>query len=425
MTTPSGSLTNIYARPRLAAGRRPRPETRADSDLPGTANTPASVGYQVTNPRDFELRRFADPGNLHSAFEQLRVYGGPGAGDDGLTFTDYSFAECKDIFSAVSAAILRGEYRPHPTREASFHKPSGKIRTLQLQRVTDRAVSKALQICLGGYWREQLPRLGRGTPWIHARLYHAIHQQRKYVLAIDDIKDCFPSARIDEVMRWQRHHIDQPDLLGLIERIIRGHDDLGHLVGLDQGSPYSPTAMEAYLHHCLDTEMETRYRRSTLSYRYADNLIYLCDSVSEGEEILEAAGEVLNENHLTLKGEDGPPKDIRDPDYNQVVLGLIPTCRNGQPGFRVPESAFEHLSRGLHESNDHENPVAAAKWVAHGWTDAIGPALTRSIAEEVANRVIEAARTAGFRQVTLESIRETICRSRDRWQRMLRRTESC
>ena len=50
------------------------------------------------------------------------------------------------------------------------------------------------------YWRTQLPRLGQGVPHVFAEMQRYMRANKTYVLAIDDVRECFPSARLDDVM---------------------------------------------------------------------------------------------------------------------------------------------------------------------------------------------------------------------------------
>ena len=410
----SGSLTSVYAHPRLPAGRRPRPDARGQHRH-GAGRSCGRPAYRVVDPSSFDRHRFARPSNLYAAYSRLEEDGGDGAGIDGLTFEDFSEPEVKAALQQVSTALIDETYRPYPTREAPIPKGNGKSRMLLLQKLTDRTVAKALLMCLGGFWRRRLPGVGRDIWQVYALLEHAMHQRRDFILAIDDVRNCFPSAPLANVMNWHRRHISQQDLLWVIERIIRGHDGFDRLTGLDQGSPYSPVAMELLLHHCLDSELDARGIGNTLLLRYVDNLTFLCSSVSEGKEVLKIANEILARNSLCLKGEDGEPQDIRDPNYDRVVLGLIPRWQDGRLAPAIPESAFEHIQEGFKNANEHPRATKAARWVATGWIGAVGPALTTSVAPGVVDRVMDMAMHCGFREVSRRKLMETASDARQRW----------
>lgn len=418
----SGFPTTIYQTPRLPMGRRPRPGEASQVRQRSRRSRNPGRYYTLTNPAQFQLGEFAHVDNLHAAFRKLERDGGHGAGIDGLSFEDFSPGAVFDALRHVSAAILNHQYCPYDTRLARVPKGEGRFRELRLQRVTDRAVAKALQLALTPVWRPRLPRIGRSVMHIFAEMQQVIRERQAYVLAIDDIRDCFPSAPIDGVFDYHRDYISQPDLLWLIEQILRGHEGPLHMIGLDQGSPYSPIAMELLLHACLDTELETRCQGYPLLLRYVDNLTFVCTSEREGQEILQVTEEILAPQGLTLKKQDGIPQDIRDPEFNTTVLGLTPYWQDGQLKFKIPESTYEDLTQGFINAMNQAKPTLTAELVAKGWMEAMGPALTKSVTSEVIDRILTISRRCGFREISQRELRETASKARRRW---IRISESC
>jgi RNA-directed DNA polymerase len=314
------NLASRWLRPSMA-------ETYAYMEAPPPRQRTSRRGrqpYTVASPDEFRLARFSDQELLHTVYQILKAEGGPGPGTDGLTYDDFAPAEIHAALRAVGESLRSRTYLPYPTRLVRRPKGDGRWRELQLQRITDRTVAKALQVCLDGYRRAHLPGIGRGVWRIYAQMERAMRERRGYVLAIDDIRDCFPTTPLNAVMEAHRQHIRQPDLLWLVETIIRGNDGPEHAVGLDQGSPTSPAALELTLHTRLDARLEAEQRGLPLLWRYVDNLTYVCSSEREGHQALQATGDILAELNMQLKGQDGPPWDIRDRDYDRVDLGLIP-----------------------------------------------------------------------------------------------------
>ncbi|HRA87312.1 MAG TPA: reverse transcriptase domain-containing protein, partial [Planctomycetaceae bacterium] len=378
----SGSLTNRYAQPRLQAGRRPRREREP---------------YQATDPERFDLSKFADSDNIYVAFQELVNAGGHGAGIDGFRPEHFSDTELSPILRQVSMSLTGRSYQAYPTRRVEIPKSATKVRTLALQRFTDRAVAKALTNCLTPFWEPVINR--RSVGQIYAQLDREIRRRQIYVLAIDDIKDCFPNAPRSEVLFWHRHYIGHEVLLDLIERIILGHDGQGQLTGLDQGSPSSPVAIDVLLYHILDIVLGAR-SRNTPQFRYVDNLTYLCRDVHEAANVLSIARELVERSGFRLKGTDGEPQDLRDPGYDRIVLGLIPRWQNGRLSFSIPQKAFDILAEGLRYANEAERPSDNALRRCQGWLHSLGPALTNAVTAEVVNRVVDMARLEGFRNVT-------------------------
>ena len=413
----SGGLTRNAVQEALAFGDRRRLEPESNENRSDNRRPPRRPKgpYAISSPRKFNLNRLADVENLKKVFLLLKETGGHGAGIDRLTFDEFTNGELFSALRPLSAAIRNQSYRPYETRLVEVPKGDGRVRQLLLQIITDRVVAKALQLALDSYWRQQLPGIGRDVWRIYADMQRVMREWKAYVLAIDDVEDCFPSALIEAVLEFHRQHIAQQELLWLIEQVIRGHEGPDRMPGLHQGSPYSPVAMELLLHHCLDRRLEAAHQGFPLLLRYVDNLTFVCRSVHEGSEIIRTSGDILAEQGLRLKGKDGQPQDIRDPDFNKVLLGVIPRWQNGQLTFSIPESGFEDLRNGFVEAAIHPKPTQAAKAVAYGWTKAVGPTLVNKATQEVVDRVMKVARDCGFRELSARDLCDTAHRARKRW----------
>jgi hypothetical protein len=119
--------------------------------------------YVIGVPQEFRLEEFAEPENLMAAYLLLQRFGGHAPGDDYLSFADFDPDEIYGALRQVSRAIMEDSYRPYTTRPVRILKDDGRYRELRLQRITDRTVAKALQLCLDRYWRSELPGLGRSV----------------------------------------------------------------------------------------------------------------------------------------------------------------------------------------------------------------------------------------------------------------------
>ena len=374
-----------------------------------------------TNPRSFDIAKFARYHNLCAVYEWLEQHGGQAAGIDGLEFSDISDIDRNKILKQISRELMEGTYCPCPTREVPVPKgTTGGTRLLDIPTLFDRVVMKALLLCLNDYWSRILSGYGRDVWLIYAIMQQAIWREQKYVLAIDDIRNCYPSAPIEQVLHTQQSYLNQPELMSLVERIIRGRCGPHHTTGLEQGSPYSPVAMESFLHNSLDTVMTVRFP-GLIQLRYVDNTTYLCRDSNEGEQILQTANEILSEAQLRLKREDGPPQDIRDPNHNRTLLGLIPVWANGEIQPSIPESAYSNLETGMTMSRNLPKSVVAIRRTMLGWINAVGPALTNSRAQRVVDRVSEMALQKGFREFSRSELLNTAREARKRWLNLTRR----
>ena len=374
-----------------------------------------------SNPRSFDIAKFAKYHNLCAVYEWLKQHGGQAAGVDGITFSDVSNTERNAILKQIARELTEGTYCPGLTREVPVPKgTNGGTRQLAIPTLFDRVVMKALLLCLNDYWRRILSGYGRDVWLIYAIMQQAIWREQKYVLAIDEIRNCYPSAPIEQVLHTQQSYLNQPDLMSLVERIIRGQCGPHHTTGLEQGSPYSPVAMESFLHNSLDTVMTVRFPGLT-QLRYVDNTTYLCRDSNEGEQILQTANEILSEAQLRLKREDGPPQDIRDPNHNRTLLGLIPNWTNGEIQLSIPESAYSDLDTGMTMTKGSPKPVMATRRTMLGWINAVGPTLTNSIAPGIVDRVSSMALQKGFREFSRSELLNTAREARKRWLNLTRR----
>ena len=413
----SGALTRNAVQEALALAIR-----RSLADQPVVQNSerprrtrPEKAAYSVSSPSQFNLNRLADIDNLNNVFQVLKEEGGQGAGVDGLSYNDFCPGELFSALRAISAAIKNRTYRPYGTRLVEIDKGGGRVRELKLQIIADRVISKALQLAMEPYWRTQLPGIGQDVWRTYAQLQRVMREHKAYVIVPDDIEDCFPSAPIEQVFNLHRQHTTNRALLWLIEQIIRGHDAPDRMTGLDQGSPYSPVAMELLLHHCLDTRLETVYQGFPLLLRYVDNLTFICRSVHEGCEILQVSRDILAEQGLRLKGEDGPPIDLWDSQHNKVLLGVIPRWQDGMLKFSIPESAYEELRSGFFEARSYSRPIEVTNSIATGWIESVGPTLANKVLPEVVDRVLDIARSCGYRNLNRKELYKTADRARKRW----------
>lgn len=371
----------------------------------------------------FSLNKFASQKSLRYALDQLKAGGGHAAGVDGITFSDFSPTEWCTVRRMVCKALMNKTYKPHPTKLVRIPKGDDRYRELSLQTVMDRTVAKNLQLRTSPYWRSQLPNIGCGVLDVYAAIAHDIRTEGKYILAVDDIRDCYPSAPIEPILALHRQHINQPDLLWLVEQVILGHEGPERTIGLDQGSPYSPVAMELLLHTHLDAQFGTGRQGHPSLYRYADNLTFLCSDVREGRQTLEEAGEILNQQGFTLKGQDGEPRDIRNPDYDLTILGYIPRWLNGGLVLDLPEIAFQNLQESFEKAKETPNPEATAQAIAEGWMNHAGPTLSNSMREETVDIVKAYNREAGFYNLNRRTLLEAGKRARKAWlERLNQRT---
>ena len=152
---------------------------------------------------------------------------------------------------------------------------------MRLRSIVSRVVAAALAEQLTPYWETVfLPgslgfRPNRNVWDLLCALEHLIKTQDRWVLAVADIKQAFDHVNVDDVLAIHRHYITDSRLLNLVERVLIGNSTERRLLGIDQGSAYSPIALNVLLHSRLDVPFSA-CEANPPWLRYADNLLYVC-----------------------------------------------------------------------------------------------------------------------------------------------------
>src|SRR5262249_14351507 len=145
-------------------------------------------------------------------------------------------------------AVRHGSYHPQPARLVSIPKPSGGQRTLAIRSLCDRVVAATLHRVLMPLWESVFLdgswgfRPHRNTWGLLATLKKVVERNHSRVLVVDDVRTAFDTVRIDDVLADHRLYVQDSGLLQLIDSVLRGGDP-GRMVGIAQGCPYSPVAL--------------------------------------------------------------------------------------------------------------------------------------------------------------------------------------
>jgi RNA-directed DNA polymerase len=352
--------------------------------------------------------------HLQSVFDDLKREGGRAPGPDGLTYRDLSRRESAHMLRELSETLMDGTYRPQPGRIVKIPKSNGKVRTLTLSRIADRVVSTALNRRMTPFWEPMfLPgsmgfRPGRGPLRLLAELKTRMEQTKRWVLAVDDVSNAFPSVVIDKVMEDHRQHINDKALLTLVELILHGGKN--ETVGISQGDGYSPTALNVHLHCRLDSTYDSD---TPPWFRYVDNLVYLCRDVTEGHQALNHARKALDTVGMSLKGEDG----VRNLKAGETVnlMGFIFSEKDGELIFSLGDQAWSQLTDHLMQAHEKDNPPESAKAGIKGWLNYFcGPAFENR-RDNVLDRVQETSAQLGFDQLHLVEVEHWVKAAEEQW----------
>jgi len=379
----------------------------------GPSSTKARLERQAARWRDRPpmINEIAHVDYLLTVHDHLRQHGGQAPGVDGVTYHDLSRSEAADALRTIAAAVRTGAYVPQAQRSLSIPKSNGKLRRLSLPVVLDRVMSAGLQYAVSPTCERHFHdrsfgfRPQRGTWTLLAQLEVDVRRTQCFVFTQDDVRDAFPSVSIDQTMDCFRPLLPDPALGQLIEVVMRGATN--HHLGLSQGCPFSPLALNVLLNVAHDRVMaglsqqsrhDTTPSPSPLPawFRYADNLAYLTKAAPEGHQILVNVRETLQPYGLTLKG-PGVPVDLR----NEAVemLGLTLRWTGHQLRYTPGSKAWTHLEEHLVQAHETNDPSRTARRVLEGWILSLGPVFENRTDEPLLTQIREIAVRHGFREI--------------------------
>lgn len=341
------------------------------------------------------------PESLLRTLRYLARKGGQAPGPDGLRYRDLSRRDEPRLARVLSTSVLTGMYRPQRTRSVPIPKPSGGTRRLSIPCAPDRVVSRQLlevltpvvePIFLPSSFGFRL----RRSPW-HAlsALEAAMRIYGAWVVTPEDIKAAFDRVRIDHVLSDFARVITDPQYLSLIAAVLRGTEGERRKLGISQGDPMSPAALNVHLHFVHDAPIGD-VGTPTFWLRYADDLAYLSRTSSEGQEARERSADLLKQAGLTLKG-PGEPIDLRKGGSAQL-LGLVIQLHEGTIRYSIPDKAYKELENSLEGAHAAEDPPETARRGINGWLNYYGPAFERN-ADDVVERVLSLTARHGFRGI--------------------------
>lgn len=375
---------------------------------------------QVREPGPPELRKVvaADPLGRHLIRNRTR--GGRAAGPDGVSPRHVSVREAAAIGRDLAAAALGGGYRPSETKEVRQPKAKGGFRTINIPSFASRGLHGRLAEAVTPYCERLFDSLGVSHGWrpeydgfgVLADVARAADRGRCWI-RLDDVTKAFDNIAPDLAASVLRRHFgNRPGLAELLETAVRAHPRERREVGIPQGDPLSALVTNLVFHDLLDVPFVAAGLPATY-LRYADNLTLLAETREEIERAHALLAELLGEQALTLKGEDGPAVDLRAPEVRPVLLGFELEAPGGVFDLFVPGSAHRRLAEKLRKACLKPDPAAAADEVAIGWAAFFGAAATDL--EDFIEAARRTARAVGCREVDRERLEAVAGEARETW----------
>jgi hypothetical protein len=257
-----------------------------------------------------------------------------------------------------------------------------------------------------------------------ANLEATMIRKKLWVLAVEDVRRAFDNVDIEDALECHKRLFETKlrkivrtkeikRLLDLIGRVLRG-DQRDRRIGVGQGNPYSPTALNVVMHFAHDRNW-TETANSRTWYRYADNLVYACRNMTQGSQVLNRAHRLLRPHGLELKGEDG----VVDLQAGKIalILGFTLRKRGNRLEYDLGEHSRDHLAQHLEQAHSKTDPGAAARQSIRQWVMSYGPAFGK--AEPRISGILHTAAQCGFRETSFPTkLLELWERSWKRWQRL-------
>lgn len=325
------------------------------------------------------FEQIADVRTLLAAFRRIRAAGGRAAGPSGIGPRDIGDAEAADLFRAVRPRILAGTWRPGMPRTTTIPKADGRPRTIRVADPVDRAVAAATHAVLAPVWDATFADLshgfrpGRSHLTALAAVVAAVENTGAFVVVAADAAGAFDHLRLGPVDRaHDAFFAREPRLVAFLRGLVRGHEP-GRVVGIDQGSAYSPVVLNAVLDRYHDRPVEQAGDADLVAaVRYADDFTYVVRTPAAGGRVRDRLVEWLRPLGLAVKPGTGTPVDVRDGPAR--VLGFEVRAAGGGVRVGPGPAAWAALDRALGDAAAAADPLAVGAAVVRGWMGSLGPA---------------------------------------------------
>ena len=170
------------------------------------------------------LLHHVDIDQLQQAFIALKRDAAPGV--DGVTWKTYA-ADLECHLADLHARVLRGAYRPLPSRRTYIPKADGKRRPLAVAALEDKIVQRATASVLNCIYEEDFLgfsygfRPGRGQHDALDALAVGITTKRVCFILDADVRSFFDTVSQSWLVRFLEHRIGDPRIIHLIQKWLK------------------------------------------------------------------------------------------------------------------------------------------------------------------------------------------------------------
>lgn len=238
--------------------------------------------------------------NLKQSFERLKAH--KACGIDGMTKEVYGQG-IDDRIKELYQRLKSKTYRTKPVRRVYIPKAgSSEKRGLGIPSFEDKIVQMNVKEILESIFEADFLdcsygfRPGRSCHDAIKALDHCVMKKPINYLVEVDIRKFFDHVQKGWMMRCLRERIIDPNLLGLIEGMLKaGVMENGEVTLIEQGTPQggviSPVLSNIYLHYVLDLWFEKVFKPKGKGYmqliRYCDDFVVCFESQQDAKEFLD------------------------------------------------------------------------------------------------------------------------------------------
>jgi RNA-directed DNA polymerase len=336
------------------------------------------------------LERLYDKAFLNQAWLLLNRDNVDSYGFSRTTIADFE-KELEQNLIKISKEIQTGKFEFSKLRAAIIPKPNGKFRPLQISEIRDRVVLKAIAVIIEEEFSSILTQnelvsfayqKGKGVREALLQMKSLFRNNKASHVLKADIVNFFEEVNKDLLLKekllpkLKDHSIDRlinaalsQELFG-VKWLKKEHWDLFRNAGkgIPQGNPMSPLLSNIYLSEFDEFCKTNRFNL----VRYADDLVFVCQSEQEAISIFEIVNEFLRSKY-SLKihslGNDGDKTLIIAPAVENELnfLGVDFDGLNLRPDKRCLGGLLSGIKSIIKLYDDHELAKKDIKILLNRW----------------------------------------------------------
>lgn len=315
--------------------------------------------------------------HLIACLDKIKATAGRAPGPDGLTFDSLSEGDWHRRLRFLAYQIKKGTYQPGPTRAVTIVESATKSRVIHVPNIIDRVASRACMEAMKdtvevifadwsyGYrpGRSHLDILNK----IKADYGNGCHYACHY-----DARKAFDHVKVRKLRELTKELQLPVKVRNLVESVIyRGLKDDRHeeIIGVSQGDSLSGLLFNLYVDGIHDRKIHEDLGPLLHLYRYADDFIVVGNNETAVRTLVEKSRTFLTEEGLETN--NAIPVNINNRPLD--ILGLTMESKDNKINFRLTDSSWNRLDRGLDKGLIHPEPSSHLTTITKGWLKAHTP----------------------------------------------------